>query len=57
MAWVRYPFHVKAKGKYYAPGEPVEVDSLPEALACGAEPAETPGLSKSAGEKPRRKAK
>ena len=57
MAWVRYPFHVKAKGKYYAPGEPVEADSLPEALARGAEPAETPGLSTRTGEKPRRKAK
>lgn len=35
---VKYPFHVKHKGKRYDPGETVEVDDVESAVAQGAQP-------------------
>lgn len=35
---VKYPFHVKHKGKRYGPGEAVEVDDVEAAVAQGAHP-------------------
>lgn len=34
--FVKYPFHIKYKGKRYAPGEIVEVDDVGLAIAQGA---------------------
>lgn len=42
MGRVRFPFHVKANGEYYAPGETVEVEGVEEAVAQGAEVIEKP---------------
>lgn len=30
MEVVKYPHHVKANGRYYAPGEAVEIDDFPD---------------------------
>lgn len=38
---VKYPFHVKHKGKRYGPGETVEVDDVETAVAQGAEPVQS----------------
>lgn len=38
--WVAYPYRVKHKGVYYAPGEAVEVDDAEEAVKNGAKPVE-----------------
>lgn len=38
---VKYPFHVKHKGKRYGPGEAVEVDDVEAAVAQGAQPVQT----------------
>lgn len=29
--WLTYPYHVKANGKYYAPGEEIKDNDTPEA--------------------------
>lgn len=48
MGRVKFPFHVKANGKYYPPGAPVEAGDVAAAVAQGAEvieelkPAEAP---------------
>lgn len=48
---VKYPFHVKHKGKRYAPGETVEVDDVETAVAQGAEPVQ-PALTGKQKQKP-----
>lgn len=42
QGWVKYPFRVKSGGKYYAPGEAVQVDDVAEAVEQGAEAMEQP---------------
>lgn len=61
MGRVRFPFHVKANGKYYAPGEAVEVADVAAAVSQGAElaegtetPAEARTEAKTKGRKPRK---
>lgn len=34
---VKFPFRVKCNGEYYAPGDPVKVDDVDEAVFRGAE--------------------
>lgn len=45
---VKYPFHVKHKGKRYGTGEAVEVDDVESAVAQGAQPVQpaSPGRPK-----------
>lgn len=38
MAKVTFPFRVKSGGKYYAPGELVEVENVDDAIMDGATP-------------------
>lgn len=42
QGWVKYPFRVKSGGKYYAPGEAVQVADVAEAIEQGAEVVEQP---------------
>lgn len=37
MVRVKYPFHVKANGEYFNPGEAIEVEDAEAAVAQGAE--------------------
>lgn len=37
MALIRYPFHVRHKGAFYAPGAPIEVDDPEKYIRQGAE--------------------
>lgn len=42
QGWAKYPFRVKSNGKYYAPGEAIQVDDVQEAVEQGAEAVEQP---------------
>lgn len=53
MGAVCWPFHVKYKGRRYAPGETVQVEDVAAAIAQGAKAVEMPVSE----EKPARKQK